>query len=152
MTQNHGQPRSEPDLEPGADRFWGQVSQTRAGRSQADPEDDPATEEAGTGSEGADGEAPGTESGEPGHRHGHGEECLEWCPICRSAELIRTAVPPELRDQAEAFQREAVNIFRAFLTAYSERTGTPTTPDPPPSAEDPTPAPEESQVTDIPLD
>ncbi len=30
---------------------------------------------------------------------------------------------PELREQAEALQREALNIFQAFLTAYSERTG-----------------------------
>lgn len=49
-------------------------------------------------------------------------ECLEWCPICRSAELLRTTVTPELREQAETLQREALSIFQAFLAAYVERT------------------------------
>lgn len=153
MTQNHEQSRSEPDLEPGADRFWGQFSRTRVGRSQSTPD-----EERGDGPSETAGEGTPTGKGEPGHDHAHSHlhdhECLEWCPICRSAELIRTAVPPELKEQAEAFQREAVNIFRAFLTAYSERTGNP---DPPhqsgPAPENPVdPEPEEPRVTDIPLD
>lgn len=49
-------------------------------------------------------------------------ECLEWCPICRSAELLRTTVTPELREQVETLQREALSIFQAFLAAYAERT------------------------------
>ncbi len=150
MTQNHEQSRSEPDPEPGADRFWGQVSQTRAGRTRPEPE------EPGDGTSEAGSEAPAADESGPGHDHaqGHGHECLEWCPICRSAELIRTAVPPELKDQAEAFQREAVNVFRAFLTAYSERTGNPDSSKPSgPAPESPTdPDPEKPRVTDIPLD
>ena len=54
----------------GADRFWGEFSRTRAGRSNP----------------GGSGNGSGRE------RREGGTECLEWCPICRSAELIRGTV------------------------------------------------------------
>lgn len=152
MTPNDRQPRSDADLEPGADRFWGEFSRTRAGRSQG------AEEETTDDGQAPSGEGdPADDGPERGHGHGHDGECLEWCPICRSAELIRTAVPPELRDQAEAFQREAVNVLKAFLSAYAERTAAggdgngPAEPEPRP-ADPPGEEPEGPRITEIPLD
>ena len=98
---------SEPALPPGAERFWGQMSQAKAGRSGAEeprpePEPDP---EAEAGSE---------------PRHGH--ECLEWCPICRSSELLKGVTSPEVRHQLQSIQNEALQVVKAFAAAYSERT------------------------------
>lgn len=155
MTQNRRQSPSESRPEAGADRFWGQFAQAGSGRTRSGdtgpdgPGDrDPAGPEPETGAEDRD-------SG----RHGHGE-CLEWCPICRSAELFRNAVTPEIREQAEALQKEAMTVFQAFLAAYSERTARTGQPGPssagengPPSGDKPGPetAPGR-EVTDIPLD
>ena len=83
----------------GADRFWGEFSRTRAGRSN------PGGSGNGSGRERRDG----------------GTECLEWCPICRSAELIRGTASPDLRGQLEAIQNEAFNVMRAFMAAYAEK-------------------------------
>lgn len=88
------------DLPPGADRFWGQFSQARAGRSEDE----------------------GPDRGEAGREErGTGQECLEWCPICRSAELLRATASPEMRRQLQTIQNEAFQIFRAFAVAYAER-------------------------------
>ena len=83
----------------GADRFWGEFSRTRAGRSNPG------------------GSANGSDRG----RRDGGTECLEWCPICRSAELIRGTASPDLRGQLEAIQNEAFNVMRAFMAAYAEK-------------------------------
>jgi hypothetical protein len=102
---------SETNLPPGAERFWGQVSKTRAGRTG--PEQDetgPSSDEAGT---------------EPVH------ECLEWCPICRSAELLREASPAEFRQQIGAIQNEAIQVMKAFAVAYAERNGDDSSAQPP---------------------
>ncbi len=130
--------KSEPnELQPGADRFWGQFSQSRAGRSSAESESDPGV------------------NGQPdsGAREGGGHGCLEWCPICRSAELFRHTVSPELRQQAESIQHEAMGVLKAFLDAYAEKAGSPGSSgaDGHKSREEPEepPAP---RVTDIPLD
>lgn len=117
--------------QPGADRFWGQFSQSRAGRSPGESEPDER--------------GPDERS-----QQGSGHECLEWCPICRSAELFRTAVSPELRQQAESIQHEAMGVLKAFLDAYAEKTGGEPAARPAPAHEpEPDPAP---RVTDIPLD
>lgn len=89
-------------LPPGAERFWGQFSEARAGRTRAEEESSPK------------------DSGETSDGHGHG--CLEWCPICRSAELLKGATSPEVREQISAIQSEAVQVFKAFAAAYNERT------------------------------
>ena len=99
-TTTNGSGKADPStLPPGAERFWGEFSRTRAGRSNrgAGP---------GGGREGL----------------GSGQECLDWCPVCRSADLIRTAAPHDVRNQLEAIQGEAFNVLRAFLAAYSEKT------------------------------
>lgn len=101
MSSPHRPEKPSPkDLPPGADRFWGQFSEARGGRS-ADEE--------------PEGEAPGRTV--PAGEH----ECLEWCPICRSAELLRATASPELRRQLQTLQNEAFQIFRAFAAAYAER-------------------------------
>ena len=57
---------------------------------------------------------------------GHGSEmrCLELCPICRAADLLRASGPPELRGQISEFQREALITLRALLDHYIERLDT----------------------------
>lgn len=94
-------------LPPGAERFWGQVSETRAGRSKG--EQGPAHEEP---------------EAEPEAAREEGHACLEWCPICRSADLLRATTSPEAAiGQVQAIQHEAVNVLKSFLTSYSERGG-----------------------------
>ncbi len=70
------------------------------------------------------------------HReHGDGElQCLELCPICRAADLLRATGPPELRGQLNEFQREALLTLRALLDHYIERIDGP--PDPGDRVED----------------
>ncbi len=60
--------------------------------------------------------------------HGEGgieHRCLELCPICRAADLLRATGPPELRGQLNEFQREALLTLRALLDHYIERIDTP---------------------------
>ncbi len=103
-------PRSKTadHLPPGADRFWGQVSETRAGRSH--------------GSEDPGEEKPGPEQEAKPEQ---GPACLEWCPICRSADLVRATTSPEAIGQVQAIQHEAINVLKSFLAAYGERSGEP---------------------------
>jgi hypothetical protein len=54
-----------------------------------------------------------------GHAAGH--ECLEWCPICRTADVFRTSFPPEVRTQLEEVQRDALVAIRTVLDHYIER-------------------------------
>jgi hypothetical protein len=64
-------------------------------------------------------ETPGArQSGSDRHRS---LECLEWCPICRAADVLRATAPPELRDQWQAVQREALLTTRALIDTYLER-------------------------------
>lgn len=92
---------SSPGGTTGADRFWGEFSRTRAGRSN-----------------------PGsTGNGSGGERRESSAECLDWCPVCRSADLIRGSATPDLLGQLEAIQGEALNVMRAFLSAYAEKSG-----------------------------
>jgi len=48
------------------------------------------------------------------------QECVEWCPICR-ADVLRATAPPEVRDQWQAVQREALLTTRALIDNYLER-------------------------------
>lgn len=164
MTRNQRQPPNETATDPGAERFWGQFAEAGRGRDEdhgSGPA--PGAEHAFGPDAGSD---PGSRSDATGGGHAAGHtgasgECLEWCPICRSAELIRTAVTPELREQAATLQREAIHVLQAFLAAYSERTGGPggagatgaggEAADPGTSGPGEAAA-EEPRVTDIPLD
>lgn len=90
-------------LPPGAERFWGQFAETRAGRTgcQEEPGSEPSSSR--------------DNAEEPGHR------CLEWCPICRSAELAGFVATPDLLDYVQTVQGDLVTILRAFVDAYWEQ-------------------------------
>ena len=47
--------------------------------------------------------------------------CLELCPICRAADVLRAAGPPELRGQLDDVGREALLTLRALIDHYLER-------------------------------
>lgn len=131
------QPKSEQnELQPGADRFWGEFSRSHAGRS----------------SSGGEARTNGETSSEPTGPAGT-HSCLEWCPICRSAELFRNTVSPELRQQAESIQHEAIGVLKAFLDAYTEKSTSGDSERPAGGSETSgeEPAPDAPRVTDIPL-
>lgn len=112
--QDHSQsgfdPRGAREPEAGAEaqRFWGEYARRPRPGSQRS------------------GDAEEAEA-----RNGHGlagsgsHECLEWCPICRTADVLRASAPPELREQVQGLQRDALVTLRALLDAYIERSGSP---------------------------
>ncbi|MGI9019522.1 MAG: hypothetical protein ACR2G3_02280 [Solirubrobacterales bacterium] len=57
-----------------------------------------------------------------GHLDDEGAGCVEWCPICRLADLWRASATPELREQWAAVQREALLTIRSLVDHYVERT------------------------------
>ncbi|MBA2521939.1 MAG: hypothetical protein H0V25_01285 [Solirubrobacterales bacterium] len=58
------------------------------------------------------------------------QRCLEFCPICRTAEIIRAGGAPELRGGLDDVGREALLTLRALVDHYLERFDTePTGPD-----------------------
>ena len=48
-------------------------------------------------------------------------QCVELCPICRGAEILRATSTPELRGQWQSVQREALVTMRALIDHYLER-------------------------------
>ncbi len=57
------------------------------------------------------------------HAHSHkGSErqCVELCPICRTADVVRATAPPEFKEQWETFQHEALTMLRSFIDGYME--------------------------------
>lgn len=63
---------------------------------------------------------------------------MELCPICRTADVLRAAGPPELRGQLDDVGREALLTLRALVDHYLERLDERPTGD--------------ERVTDIPID
>jgi hypothetical protein len=49
---------------------------------------------------------------------GRDHQCLEFCPICRTADVLRAALPPEAREHWHTFQREGLLAARAMLDHY----------------------------------
>ena len=88
---------------PGASRFWHEYGSARSGRTSA--------RNGESRSEQASGRRPGE------------HECVEWCPICRGADVARATTPPELREQWQSIQRDALVMMRALIDAYLERIG-----------------------------
>jgi hypothetical protein len=90
-----------PGTGEGASRFWSQYSAQRPprGESRSDPRN----------------------GGSAGHEQPHEHECLEWCPICRGAEVVRATTPPELREQVQAVQRDVLLILKNVIDAYLSR-------------------------------
>ena len=65
------------------------------------------------------------ESGDPfeqlrssGERSGIEFQCLDFCPICRTADVMRATMPEELRDHLHNLQREGLLAMRALLDHY----------------------------------
>lgn len=65
--------------------------------------------------------------------------CLELCPICRAADVLRASAPDELRDGWHDVQREALLTMKAMIDRYVERL-------------DSEPADRGPRVEDIPID
>jgi hypothetical protein len=111
--QDHSQSGFEPGGAAGpeagaeAKRFWGEYARsTRPGGHREARE---AGSEAGNG------------HGTAAHPH----ECVDWCPICRTADVLRASAPPELRGQIQNLQHDALVTLRALLDAYIERADSP---------------------------
>jgi uncharacterized protein YuzB (UPF0349 family) len=45
-------------------------------------------------------------------------QCLEFCPICRTADVMRATMPDELREHLHNLQREGLLAMRALLDHY----------------------------------
>jgi hypothetical protein len=45
-------------------------------------------------------------------------QCLDFCPICRTADVLRATVPEEFRDHLNNVQREGLLAMRALLDHY----------------------------------
>ena len=136
----------DPSRAAGADRFWQEFSRAGAERPRR------GRETPGEGNE------PSQSDEDKANEH----ECLEWCPICRSADVLRAAGGPEVRNQIAALQRDSLLALRTLIDAYLAR-ATPPPPSPwdepaarpgePPARPGERPArPSEPAVEDIPLD
>jgi uncharacterized protein YuzB (UPF0349 family) len=53
-----------------------------------------------------------------GERTGIEFQCLDFCPICRTADVMRATMPEELRDHLHNMQREGLLAMRALLDHY----------------------------------
>src|SRR3954447_7961051 len=114
-----------------AENFWEKYGAARADRARTGAREDAP---GGTG----DGAAPGAEPGAEPNDGSSGpateqaateaavaaeeHECLDWCPICRGAEVLRAGAPPELRSQLAAAQRDSLMMLRALIDSYLDRT------------------------------
>jgi hypothetical protein len=48
-------------------------------------------------------------------------QCLEFCPICRTADVVRATMPEEFREHWHNVQREGLLAMRALLDQYIQR-------------------------------
>jgi hypothetical protein len=72
--------------------------------------------------------------------HGDGSlRCVELCPICRAADVLRATAPDDIKDQWQVVQREALLTMKAAIDRYVERL-------------DAEPAERGPRVEDIPID
>lgn len=71
-------------------------------------------------------------------RHSSARECVELCPICRAADVLRARASEDLREGWQEVQREALLTMKAVIDRYVERL----------DAEPPEPP----RVEDIPID
>jgi hypothetical protein len=53
-----------------------------------------------------------------GERGGVEFQCLDFCPICRTADVLRATMPEELRQHMHNAQREGLLAMRALLDHY----------------------------------
>jgi hypothetical protein len=56
-----------------------------------------------------------------GPRHSIEKECLDFCPICRTADVVRATMPAEFQEHWRSWQREMLLAVRSLLDHYVER-------------------------------
>lgn len=135
----------------GAGRFWDLYGTASSPRTRVRTEPPPASEpEPDAAPEQPENQAPpgyhawppgpddhansASAHGAPGNGDADGAEahaCLEWCPICRGAEVLRAGGSPEIRGQLQAVQRDSLMMLRALIDSYLARP-----PAPPPGGSD----------------
>ena len=54
-------------------------------------------------------------------RHSSERECVELCPICRAADVLRATASDDLRDGWPDVQREALLTMKAMIDRYVDR-------------------------------
>ena len=55
----------------------------------------------------------------PPHSSGPLEhQCVAFCPICRAADVLRAAAPPEFQEHWHALQREGLLAARTLIDHY----------------------------------
>jgi hypothetical protein len=91
----------------GSERFWGGFGRASGGREGP-------RRTSGNGPAG-----PPQAEGPPPPADEH--QCLEWCPICRTAEVLRGTTPDEVREGFTQVQHDALVALRAVLNSYIER-------------------------------
>ena len=47
--------------------------------------------------------------------------CVELCPICRAADVLRATAPDDVKEQWQTVQREALLTMKALIDRYVER-------------------------------
>ena len=72
-------------------------------------------------------------------QHTSERECVELCPICRAADVLRNRASDDLREGWQDVQREALLTMKAVIDRYVERL-------------DEQPAEQGPRVEDIPID
>jgi hypothetical protein len=62
----------------------------------------------------------GEESGGPAGEQAERQEfqCVDFCPICRTADVLRAALPDEFQEHWHALQREGLLAARTLLDHY----------------------------------
>ena len=97
--QDHSQSEFEE-----AQRFWGEYARRTSPGGQRAGNAEPSEGQNGHGTAAA-----------------QAHECLDWCPICRTADVVRATASPELREQLNSIQREALITVRTLLDHYLQR-------------------------------
>ena len=54
-------------------------------------------------------------------RHSTQRDCVELCPICRAADVLRATAADDLRDSWQDVQREALLTMKAVIDRQVER-------------------------------
>jgi hypothetical protein len=54
----------------------------------------------------------------PGTEGAQQFQCVDFCPICRTADVVRATMPPEFRQHWHSWQREMLLAFRSLLDHY----------------------------------
>ncbi len=51
----------------------------------------------------------------------HQPQCVDLCPICRGADVLRATASSDVRDGWQSVQREALLTMRTMIDHYLER-------------------------------